>query len=179
MTRIEGLRRLALAGIAGALIGPHAASAGEASIEAFSAWNARGQIFPTGPSEVTFVGVLSGILIVHGDDQSTDTGQITCPASVVINPADLSQIGHAKCVIVTPDAERVYGEFSCVGTYGQGCDGDFMLTGGTGSKAGITGGGPIRIRGVSTALATHESGNLIDQETAGIAVWPALHYSLP
>jgi len=160
---------LALAGIA---------EAEEGTLEAVSSWEARGQIYPTGPEEATFVGALSGILYVSSADGSMDAGLITCPATLVINTTDGSQTGHAKCVIVTPDAERVFGEFTCAGVLGEGCNGDFTLTGGTGEKANISGGGPIQLRGAPSRLAL-TTGNMIEQTTIGLAVWPKLTYKLP
>jgi hypothetical protein len=165
--------------VVGATLGSVPALAEEVSVEGYSAWSARGQIFPTGASESTFVGALSGVLIVKGEDGSIDAGEIVCPGSLVINTDDASQVGNGKCIIITPDGERVFGEFSCHGEFGQGCDGEFTLTGGTGEKAGIAGGGPIRIRRISSSLMQDRSGNIIEQSLAGIAYWPSLTYQLP
>jgi len=154
------------------------AAAQEETLEAVSSWEARGQIYPTGPEEATFVGALSGILYVSGADGSMDAGLITCPATLVINTVDGSQTGHGKCVIVTPDSERVFGEFTCTGVLGEGCNGDFTLTGGTGEKTNISGGGPIYLRGALSGLAS-TTGNMIEQTTIGLAVWPKLTYKLP
>ena len=167
------------AGLACAVAAPQTAVAADGTVEAYSSWQARGQVFPTGTDEATFVGVLSGVLIVKGEDGTIDSGQIMCPGSVVINTADGSQIGHGKCIILTPDSERIYGEFSCYGQYGQDCDGEFSLTGGTGDKTGISGGGPIQLRNIATNLAESGNGNVVDQAVAGIAVWPKLIYTLP
>jgi hypothetical protein len=158
---------------------PAAAQEGrEGTVEAFSSWQARGQIYPTGPEEVTFIGVLSGILYVTDEEGSTDAGLITCPGTVVVNSADGSQVGHGKCVIVTPDAERIYAEFKCSGVYLAGCNGDFVLTGGTGDKENISGGGPIQIKSAFANIAALP-GNVVEQMAVGLAVWPALTYKLP
>lgn len=159
---------------------PAAAQEGpqEGTVEAFSSWEARGQIYPTGPKEATFVGVLSGVLYVTGKDDSMDAGLITCPGTLVINTENGSQSGQAKCVIVTPDAERIYAEFTCSGVYMEGCNGDFMLKGGTGDKEHISGGGPILLKSAFSNLASI-SGNIVEQSAIGLAVWPKLTYKLP
>ncbi len=154
------------------------AVAEEGTVEAFSSWEARGQIYPTGPEEATFIGVLSGIFYVTDEEGSMDAGLITCPGTVVVNTADGSQVGHGKCIIVTPDAERVYAEFKCSGVYLAGCNGDFVLTGGTGEKENISGGGPIQIKSAFANIAA-VAGNVVEQTTVGLAVWPKLTYKLP
>ena len=158
------------------------AMAEEGTIEAFSSWEARGQMYPTGPEEATFVGVLSGIIYVKGDElpleaNSIDAGLIICPGTLVINTEDGSQSGEGKCVIVTGDAERIYAKFKCSGTYLQGCNGDFTLTGGSGEKANISGGGPIQLKSALGNLVG--AGNMIEQSAVGFAVWPKLTYKLP
>jgi len=154
------------------------AQAAESTVEAFSSWEAKGQMYPTGPQEMSFVGVLSGVLYVRGDDGSFDAGLIACPGTVVINTADGSQVGTGKCVIITPDAERVYAQFECMGLYGQGCNGDFELTGGTGSKTNISGGGEVQFKSAFTSLIAMP-GNIVEKEAIGMAIWPALTYRLP
>jgi hypothetical protein len=166
--------------IAIAMSVPAAAQEGpqEGTVEAFSSWEARGQIYPTGPEEATFVGVMSGILYVTGADDSMDAGLITCPGVLVINTEDGSQSGKAKCVIITPDAERIYAEFTCSGVYMEGCNGEFTLKGGTGDKENISGGGPILLKSAFANLASI-SGNIVEQSAIGLAVWPKLNYKIP
>lgn len=154
------------------------AAAEEGSVEAFSSWQARGQIYPTGPKEATFVGVLSGVLYIKAADGSMDAGLITCPGTVVINTDDLSQSAHGKCVIQTPDEERIYAEFTCSGVYRAGCNGDFTLRGGTGEKENISGGGPIQFKSAFSNL-TAIPGNVVEQSAVGLAVWPRLTYRIP
>ncbi len=154
------------------------AAALEGTVEAFASWQMRGQLIPTGPKEATFSGVLSGVLYVRGSDGSFETGLITCPGTIAINTDDLSQSGHGKCVIVTPDAERVFGEFKCSGVYRSGCNGDFKFTGGTGEKENISGGGPIQFKAALERLIA-SPGNVVDHSAVGLAVWPALTYKIP
>ncbi len=158
--------------------GPSAVAAEEDTVEAFSSWEASGRIYPTGPAESTFVGVLSGILYVRDRENTIEAGLIMCPGTVTIDTTDGSQHGTAKCVIVTPESDRVFGSFECEGIHNAGCEGEFTITGGTGSMAGITGGGPIRLQS-AFANAALVPGSIVDQTAAGLALWPALSYKLP
>ena len=153
-------------------------AAEEDTVEAFSSWEASGHIYPTGVEESTFVGVLSGILYVRNSDDVIEAGLIMCPATVTVNTTDGSQHGSAKCVIVTPESNRVFGSFECDGVYQAGCAGEFTITGGTGSMQGITGGGPIKLQS-AFANAALVPGTVIDQTAAGLALWPALSYKIP
>ena len=170
--------RIAVAGLLLASIAAPAQAAEEGTVEAFSSWEARGQLYPTGPKEATFIGTLNGVLYVKGKDGSVDAGLMTCPGTVVINTEDLSQEGNAKCVIITPEAERIYARFTCTGEYGAGCNGDFVLTGGTGKNAEISGGGPIQLKSAFGNL-TRRPGSIVEQSAVGLALWPALTYKLP
>lgn len=154
------------------------AAAAENSVEAFSSWQARGQLYPTAPEEMTFVGSLFGLLYVKGEDGSFDAGLITCPSTIEMNTRDRRLAGTGKCVIITPDSERVYAAFQCSGEYGQGCNGKFTLTGGTGSKSAISGGGEVQFKSAFSNL-TLLPGSQVEQESVGMAYWPRLTYSLP
>lgn len=160
------------------------AAAEEGTLEAFSSWKARGQLYPTGTEEATFVGSLSGVFYVKGDDaeldaSTLDAGLITCPAVLTINTSEGTQKGQGRCVIMTPDAERVYAKFECTGTYLQGCNGDFTLNGGTGTKADVSGGGPIQFKSALGQLVQSTPGSVVEQSAVGLAVWPKLTYKLP
>ncbi len=154
------------------------AVAEEGTVEAFSSLEANGLIYPTGPKETTFVGVLSGVLYITDEAGSMDAGLITCPVTVAINTEDGSQVADGKCVIVTPDSERIYAEFKCSGVYLEGCNGDFTLKGGTGDKENISGGGPIQIKTAFANIAA-APGNVVEETVVGLAVWPELTYKLP
>ena len=100
------------------------------------------------------------------------------PAPSPSTPTDGSQHGTAKCVIVTPESNRVFGSFECEGVYNASCEGEFTITGGTGSMAGITGGGTIRLQS-AFANAALVPGSIVERTSAGLALWPALSYKLP
>ena len=178
MMRYLRVRAFLFAAVTLAIFCAAPAMAEEGTVEAFSSWQARGQIYPTGTAEATFVGSLSGMLYVKNKDGSFDTGRVTCPGVITINTIDHSQSGQGRCVILTPDAERIYAEFKCSGIVGSGCNGDFTLKGGTGGMEHITGGGPIQFK---TAVADLVAipGNIVETSYAGLAVLPKLTYKLP
>ena len=178
MNRVWLIRVFLAATAAFSMFSAGAALAEEGTVSAFSSWQARGQIFPTGPAEATFVGSLSGILYVKNKDGSYDAGRVICPGFITININDYSQSGQGRCVILTPDADRIYGEFKCSGVVGTGCNGKFTLKGGTGAKENITGGGPIQFKSAFLNL-TAVSGNIVDTTYGGLAVLPKLTYKLP
>ena len=150
----------------------------EATVSAYSVWDAEGSFYQSGPSQATFAGVLSGALVVQGSDGSLDIGQINCPGMLEVNEDDWSQAGRGNCVIVTADAERIYGKFECAGTYQDGCVGKFTFTGGSGRYSGISGDGAIQF---VNALPQRSAiaGADVSQRAVGLARWPALTYRLP
>lgn len=157
-------------------IGPAAAE--EATVEAYSSWEAAGTVFQTGIDEATFSGVLSGAFNVEGEDGSLEIGLIACPGMIVVNKDDWSQRGTANCVITTGDAERIYADLECSGTYREGCTGQFTFTGGTGAYEGITGGGPIEFLNVLSNRSAI-GGTQVTAEAIGLARWPTLTYRIP
>ena len=176
MIGLKSIRLLLGAALAFFSSGP--AGAEEGTVEAYSSWQARGEILETGAREMTFVGSLSGVLFVKATDGSTDSGKIMCPGTVVVDTQDFSMSGSAKCVILTPDDERIYAEFTCSGVYGSGCNGVFTLKGGTGDKENISGGGPIQLMSEFADL-TVVPGSIVEHGTVGLAVWPKLTYKTP
>lgn len=171
------IRILLVATVTVSMLGGGATAAEEETVEAFSSWEARGQIFPTGPSEATFVGALSGILYVKNKEGSYDAGLVTCPGVITIDTKDYGQSGEGRCVISTPDGDRIYAEFKCSGVVGSGCNGEFTLKGGTGAKENISGGGPIHFKSAFLDL-TATPGNIVDTVYGGLAVLPKLTYKL-
>jgi hypothetical protein len=178
MMRVSQIHAFLIASITLSMFTIPPAIAEEGTVEAFSSWQARGQIYPTGTAEATFVGALFGILYVKNKDGSFDTGRVTCPAVITINTSDTSQSSQGRCVILTPDVERIYAEFKCSGTVGSGCNGNLTFKGGTGAKENITGGGPIQFKAAFADMMA-VPGNIVDAAYAGIAVLPKLTYKLP
>jgi hypothetical protein len=155
-----------------------AAADEQQSIEAFSAWQARGQIFETGESRSTFVGSFIGAIYIKSGEGPIDSGFMTCPTIVDMNTTDGKETATGRCTITAKDGSRVYADISCKGVQFVGCNGDFTITGGTDRFKGITGGGPINIRSDVRDMAMG-AGNIVNAAAAGIILWPKLVYKLP
>jgi len=89
-----------------------------------------------------------------------------------------AQTGTGRCVMTAPDDARIFADFTCAGYHLIGCNGDFVLTGGTGRFAGITGGGRGVLRANQRTL-TAVGGAGVAETGSGILFWPALAYKLP
>jgi len=174
--RIPSLWTSLLMGIAVAAA-PAAGADTEQTIKAFAAWQARGQLFETGPSRSTFVGSFTGMVFVDTEKGPLDAGFMVCPVIIDISLTDGTQEAKGRCTITGKDGARVYAELACKGVHLLGCNGDFKLTGGTDRFEGITGGGPVTIRsGLNDAAVG--VGNIIQESAGGILVWPKLTYKI-
>ena len=140
------------------------------TINAFSSWNATGQVFQTRPDGATFIGVFSGPLFIEEDSGPVRSGNIICPVMLQLNLETKEQSAIGKCTIVSYDGARAFAEVACKGEFAIGCDGTLTLVGGTGRLEGVSGGGPMSVRNTMTALA-EQAGNIVDQASAGIVVW--------
>jgi hypothetical protein len=159
------------------LLTPGAGAQDEPPLKAFSAWNARGQIFETGENRMTFVGSFAGIVYVENGQGPIDAGYMICPTVVDVNTVDGKEQAKGRCTVTAKDGARLYAEFDCHGVRMVGCDGDFTFTGGTERFKGVTGGGPVTIRSSVDDMAAG-GGNIIEGVAAGIIVWPKLTYKL-
>lgn len=155
-----------------------AAAETQQTVKAFAAWQGRGQIYETGPTQATFVGSFSGMVFVETEKGPLDAGFMTCPAILDVDLTSGKQEARGRCTITAKDGARAYGEVSCKGVHLVGCDGDFAFTGGTERFAGITGGGPVTIRSALQEFAVG-SGNIVQESAGGIMVWKELTYKLP
>ena len=156
-----------------------AAAAEEATINAYATWEGRGQIYPTGVDQATFVGAFSGVMFVEDAEDLLATGNIICPGVMELDLSDGSQVGHGQCTISNAAGERVFAEWTCTGKVLTGCDGLFKLTAGTGSLEGITGEGDFTVRTGLQAIAGTMAGNVVQRTAAGLAIWRNFRYSIP
>jgi hypothetical protein len=124
--------------MSGAATAAHAES--EETINAYASWAGRGQIYPTGPNSATFVGAFSGVIFVEKEKELLNGGNMMCPGLIEINLDDGKQQGKGRCTITNDEGERVFSEWSCAGTFAEGCTGDLKFTGGTGA---FDGSGPL------------------------------------
>lgn len=157
-----------------------AAQAEERTVSAYSSWQSRGQLIPTGIDHATFIGAFSGTLFIDEDSGGlNEGGNITCPGTMELNLETGSQVGRGKCVISNSLGERVYATWTCEGGHGTGCIGDFKLVEGTGDYEGVTGGGPFVLRAGVQNVAMMAPGNIIQHAAGGMAIWRDLNINIP
>jgi hypothetical protein len=164
-----------LAGVAG---GPGFAAEDE-TINAFSPWHGRGQIYATGEKEATFIGAFTGMLFIEGKDGPEDTGLITCPSIVQIELLTEKLTGQGKCTVSAHDNARAYAKWTCEGMFGKGCEGSLSFTGGTGRLEGLKGGGPMKLQSRFHEFVADHAGNTVNDTAVGLAVWRGLKVQLP
>jgi len=155
-------------------------AAEEGTVTAMSAWQGQGRFFQVGPDQAYFVGGFGGIMFVQDDKKGTlDAAKIVCPGTLDISLTQGAQSGEGRCVITARDGDRVFAKWTCGGALLAGCAGTFTLIDGTGRFAGITGEGDFVVRSAIAELAATATGDSIQEESAGLAIWPDLKYSIP
>jgi hypothetical protein len=155
-----------------------AAQAEEGTVKATAAWEGQGYAFPVGEDQVYMVAVYAGVMFVDDGKGSLDAASIVCPGTIDGNLAKGTKTGDGRCVITDQEGNRVFARFTCTGDL-EGCRGPFTIVGGTGKFAGITGGGEMISRIQARQLTTYAGADNVQQQGAGLAVWPALHYNIP
>ena len=170
-----------LSALAIALPGVSGMAYGETSetINAYSTWAGRGQIFQTGATMATFVGAFSGVVFVEKEKELLHGGNMICPAVLEIDLNDGKQIGRGRCTITNALGERVFSEWTCSGTFAAGCDGEIKFTGGTGVFEKISGGGAFTARSTIHETYANDPGNVIGNAAGGIIIWKNIRYVLP
>ncbi len=88
------------------------AAAEEQTIEAFSVWHARGQLFRTGENTGTFVGALRGRFLVDTPEGPIEAGTIVCPGMLEIDLNDSSQSGQGHCVITGEENAQAFADWT-------------------------------------------------------------------
>jgi hypothetical protein len=151
----------------------------ERTVNAYAPMEGRGQIFPTGENQATFVGAFGGVMFVERDKNVVNSGNIMCPGMIKINLKDGSQAGEGQCTLSDDQGQRIYAEWTCSGTSFVGCDGKFKLIGGTGEYAGVTGEGDFLVRSGLQAIAASSTGNVVERMATGLAIWRNFHYKIP
>jgi hypothetical protein len=159
-----------------ALVG--VAQAEEGTVKATAAWEGQGYAFPVGEDQMYMVAVYAGVMFVDDGKGSLDAASIVCPGTIDGNLAKGTKTGDGRCIITDRDGDRVFARFTCVGDL-QGCRGPFTIVSGTGKFAGITGEGEMITRIQARQLTMYAGLDDVQQQGAGMAVWPALHYKIP
>jgi hypothetical protein len=155
-----------------------AAQAEEGTVKATAAWEGQGYAFPVGEDQVYMVAVYAGVMFVDDGKGSLDAASIVCPGTVDGNLAKGTKQGEGRCIITDRDGDRVFARFTCTGDLG-GCKGPFTIVGGTGKFTGITGEGEMISRIQARQITTYAGLDDVQQQGAGLATWPALHYRIP
>jgi hypothetical protein len=154
-------------------------AAEEKTVDAFSVFYAKGQLFKSGSDGGTFVGTLEGPFLVQTPDGPVQAGYIVCAGMVDVDLNTAGQEGKGRCTITGEKGDQVYANWACEGYHLVGCKGDFKLTGGTGRFEKVTGGGPIRFRSGMRKIIIDASGNAAIETAGGIATLQGLKYKLP
>ena len=157
-----------------------AALAAEQTINGFSSWEGEGVVYRTAPNTGTFVGAINGPLFVQTEKGPVAAGNMVCPALLEIDLKNATQVGQGKCTITNDDGAMVFADWSCKGVHLVGCDGEIILTGGTGRMNGITGRGSVSVRTITQIAETKVMAGGTKAESArGILILDNLTYSLP
>jgi len=156
-----------------------ASAAEEGVVSALASWQGQGRLFRTGDQQALFVGAFVGIFFVENNKGVLHAAHILCPGALDIDLGTGGQTGEGRCVITTRGGDRVFARWTCTGVHLEGCGGRFTLTGGTGRFQGITGESEFVVKSGIHELAVGPASDHVQEEAAGLAVWPALRYRIP
>ncbi len=148
------------------------------TISAVVPWQGQGQIFPVGTDKLRFLGALEGIMYVESAEGGMDEAFVRCPIVQDIDVTDQSTSASGDCMIIVSTEDSVFAEMTCEGSAGL-CIGEFVLKGGTGRFAGISGSGKMRVRSPVHALIADLSDGTVLHVASGILQMPELKISLP
>ncbi len=156
-----------------------AAQAEERMMDAVAAWQGSGTVHVVGEDSAFFIGSFEGVMFVETEgSMDLEASALTCPASFDITPSTGATQGSGHCIIGTLNGDVVYARWSCQGTQGEGCSGDFELTGGSGGFAGITGSGPFKLRSALRAIVIDAQDGDVGQAALGVATWSGFKYTV-
>ena len=158
------------------------AVAGEdVTVHVTAAWEGQGRLFKVHDTHALFAGTFRGQLVVETQPNLLDAATLVCPGLIEVHRAAATLSGEGRCLITTRTNETVYASWQCTGVYPTGCQGTFTLLGGTGPFARMTGRSAFLLRSDLTAyvadLPSMTDG--IPTAATGVAIWPALTYTLP
>jgi len=147
------------------------------TLDAFAVWRSEAQFVPISAKTAVLAGTLGGPLYIESDRGPEDSGDVSCPVTIEVDLQTERQTGSGYCTFTAYDGAKAFGAWRCEGTLGDGCDGDFILSGGTGRMASLSGKSPISF------FASRHDLHLTDQSTLadtahGITVWPGLNVTL-
>lgn len=147
------------------------------TLDAFAIWRTDAQIVPVSSKGAVMAGTLGGPLYVETDSGPLDSGDVSCPATIEFNLQTAQQAGRGYCTFTANDGAKVFGRWECTGKVGEGCVGDFIMTGGTGRLASVSGKSEIGFLASRHALHVADRATLADR-AGGITIWPGLNVTL-
>ena len=152
----------------------------EGTVKASAVWMGQGRIIPTGQGTLFyFAGTFSGILFVDDAKGALHMMKVVCPGTLEVDVNGGKQQGQGRCLLSSADGGNVYAQWTCAGTHQVDCKGPFVLTGGSGRFAGITGRGDFLVRTAIAHVGIGPPSEGVQESSAGIAEWPALQYRIP
>ncbi len=150
----------------------------EVTVKILAPWEGKGEVFQIGPEELLFVGRYEGIMYIEGEQRALDSAIITCPAMTHIRQFQDTIDSSGFCNITSSAGDLAFARFTCKGAH-DACQGEFIVTGGTGRLEGIEGRGEMVVRtALSSMVDDMETGSLVSS-VEGLAVWPALTVRVP
>jgi len=156
-------------------------AAEEGKVKILAPWNSIGQAFPIATDKVLFQGRGEGIMYIeNGKNETLNAALFVCPGNTILDLEKDTATTSGNCIITPADnsGDIVFAEFSCTGEPGA-CAGKFMLTGGTGKFAGISGSSKVMIQTVLADLARDAKTGAVIKGSTGLAIWPELKYKIP
>ncbi len=123
-------------------------------------------------------GTIQGPLYVSSGSQPVEEGSVSCKFTLTVNTATQDEAGVGTCKISYSDGTELRADTSCKGIVGQGCDGDFRITDGSGRYEGATGLGQVSFKTRKRGYRLDADGDLTEM-IFGVAYWEDYKFKLP
>jgi hypothetical protein len=156
----------------------HVALGEERTVQAMAPWQGSGEVFVVAPEKLMILASFTGIMYLQDKQGALDAVVMLCPAVQTLDIKSKKAEASGHCTLTATGDDVVYSAWQCTGVQGA-CEGELTLTGGTGKFAGITGGGKLIVRAALHETAANLSSGGVVSGAAGLAVWPALIYTIP
>ncbi|MBL8052602.1 MAG: hypothetical protein JNK03_04470 [Nitrospira sp.] len=122
------------------------------------------------------VDVYAGVMFVNGGKGSPDMASVVCQGTLDANLAKGRKTGERRCTITDADGNRVFARYFCSGDILESYRGPCTILRGTGSVAGITGGGEMMVRVPARQFTASAGVENAHQQAIGVALWPAVQF---
>jgi len=157
------------------------APAEELVFEAFAPLIARGEQSVADEEGLTRLeGNLTGPLYADlPDGPPREEGLLFCRFALEIDTENLTEGGTGECELTRPgSADAISAVFECTGRMGEGCRGEFVVTGGEGAYEGASGGGTATLVARQRTFGIGED-NAVIETVYALAHWNSLRLVLP